>query len=74
MSTLATMVVKLVGDVGGFSQSLDQAEGKTKSFSASISSTFESAFGGIGKIAGGFVIGNIISAGLSKISGAVGDL
>jgi phage-related protein len=74
MSTLATMVVKLVGDIGGFSQSLDQAEGKTKSFSASISSTFESAFGGIGKIAGGFVIGNIISAGLSKISGAVGDL
>jgi phage-related protein len=74
MSTLATMVVKLVGDVGGFTQSLDHAESKTQSFTASITSKFESAFGGIGKIAGGFVVGNIISAGLGKIGDAVGDL
>ena len=70
MTTLATMVVKLVGDIGGFSQSLDQAQQKTKSFSASITS----AFGDIGRIAGGFVIGNAISAGLGKVADVIGDV
>src|SRR5512139_1935255 len=74
MTTLATMVVKLIGDVSGFSQSLDQAESKTKSFSASLTASMGSAFSEVGRIASGFVIGNIISAGLSKVGDAVGDL
>jgi phage-related protein len=68
------MVVSLIGDISGFSKSLSDAEGKTKSFGASITSTFSSTFGGLGQIAGGFVIGNIISAGLGAIGNAVGDL
>jgi phage-related protein len=70
MSTLATMVIKLVGDVGGFTQSLDKAKSETRSFSSSI----ESSLGSLGKIAGGFVIGNIVTAGLSKVADVVGDL
>src|SRR5512139_1309029 len=74
MTTLATMVVSLIGDISGFNQSLDQAEGKTKSFSASITSSLGGAFSDIGRIAGGFVIGNVISAGLSKIGDVIGDV
>src|SRR5512139_539527 len=74
MTTLATMVVKLIGDIGGFSDSLSQAQRDTKSFSASITSSLGGAFSDIGRIAGGFVIGNVISAGLSKVGDVIGDV
>ncbi len=36
MSTLATLVVKLVGDVGGFSSAMDNASDKLRSAGASM--------------------------------------
>lgn len=58
MSTLRTLVVKIIGDTGGFSRSLQQAERETQSFSGQVTGHF----GGIG--AGAVAMGNLIAAGV----------
>lgn len=68
MSTLATLVVKLVGDIGGFTRSMQQAQGETRTLSRQVSGSL----GGVG--AGAVAMGNLIAAGVQAGIGALTDL
>lgn len=78
MTTLATLVVSLVGDVGGFVDSMEKAEKQAASTGGGISKAFGGAahaIGGFAKIAAGAAvagIGVLTAAGLGGIK-AVND-
>ena len=62
MTTIAQLVVQLIGDVSGYSKSLESAKGMTNSFSASAISGLSAVGGTI--VAGGFAAAGIAAAGM----------
>jgi phage-related protein len=61
MSTLATLVVQIIGDVSGYVDTLKKADEQTASFSAR-------AVGGLAAIGGGIVTGALATAGAGAIA------
>lgn len=68
MSTLATLVVSLVGDIGKFTADMKQAEGQAKSAGGGISSALNGALGTVGNIAK--AAGAAVVAGIGAATGA----
>ena len=62
MSTLATLVVKLIGDAGGFSETMKTAEDIAQTAGGSISSKLGKGLGDLGKLAAGAIVGGATAA------------
>ncbi|MCL5995490.1 MAG: hypothetical protein M1546_05465, partial [Chloroflexi bacterium] len=62
MSTLATLVVKLVGDIGGFSKSMDEANSVAEKANTSLVSKLGGGLATVGKAAVGIAAAGIITA------------
>ena len=78
MATLSTLVVKLVGETGHFTASMDAAAKKTSSVGKLMSNTFDELggiVGGAAKIAGGVAVAGLgaLTAGLGASIKAASD-
>lgn len=74
MATIATLVAKLVGDIGPFVSSMQQAEGEAKNLGGRISGAMNGALGTIGdvaKVAGAAAVAGIGAATSAAIGGVV---
>lgn len=71
MATIATLAVKLIADAGAYISAMDQAESKTKTWSANVSKNLKDAGGSMvdaGKKATTFLTLPILTAGAAAIS------
>ena len=69
MSTLATLVVKLIGDIGGFSESMGTAETVAAKSGDNILSKLGGGLAGVAKIAAGAAVTGIGAAAAAMIGG-----
>ena len=71
MATLATLLVKLVGDISGFSESMGKAEDVASKAGGSLASKLGGGLATVGKAAGGIALAGIAAAGTAMV-GSVG--
>lgn len=69
MSTLATLVVKLVGDIGGFTSPMADAETTAEKTNGSLVSKLGSGLATVGKIAAGVMAAGVITATTAMVGG-----
>lgn len=69
MSTLSTLVVKLVGDIGGFAQGMKQAEGVAAKSGSAIAEKLNAGLAAVGKVAVGAAAAGIGAATAAIIGG-----
>lgn len=69
MSTLSTLVVKLVGDIGGFAQGMKRAEGVAAKSGSAIAEKLNAGLAAVGKVAVGAAAAGIGAATAAIIGG-----
>ena len=77
MATLANLVVKITGDTGQLSSSLDAAEKRANAFAGNTTrhlGGLKGAFGDVSKVAAGFLAANVVAGGARLVTSNIGSL